>query len=209
MAKYLLNVFIVRNGYGSKIVNSSKKYGITGGTVLIGTGTFKNKFLDFFELNENSKEIVFLLSTTKVLHDISNDVKLTKKKIGVSFSLDVEAIIGSINFKENEEIGGNSMSEQKSIFVIVDKGNGSKVVDIAIEAGARGATIINARGSGIHETSKLFSLEIEPEKEIILMVISSEISRNVVTAIQEKMELSMPGRGILFTQNIEEVYGIK
>lgn len=209
MVSHLLNVFIVRNGYGSKIVNSSKKYGVTGGTVFLGVGTFKNKFLDFFELNENSKEIVLLLSKTKILNDLSEELQIKKKKIGVSFSIPVDTIIGSINFGKNKLDGGSVMSSHKSVMVIVDKGNGSKVVDIALESGARGATIINARGSGIHETTKLFSTEIEPEKEIVLMVIEEEIREKLIENIKEKMELEMPGRGILFTQDISEVHGIK
>ena len=45
-----------------------------------------------------------------------------------------------------------------SNFIIVDRGLGHEVVDVATEAGARGATIINARGSGIHEKRCFFQL---------------------------------------------------
>lgn len=209
MDNYLLNIFIVRNGYGSKIVNASKKYGVSGGTVFLGTGTFKNKFLDFFELNETSKEVVMLLSKKRILFELSEELKLKKKKIGVSFSIGIDSIIGSINFTKPELNGGKMMDNHKSIIVIVDKGRGAKVVDTALEAGASGATIINARGSGIHETTKLFSSDIEPEKEIVLMIIDEKIKEAVVKNIEEKMELGKPGKGILFTQDICETYGIK
>ncbi|MEX2364611.1 MAG: hypothetical protein WD597_13355, partial [Balneolaceae bacterium] len=58
------------------------------------------------------------------------------------------------------------------IVTIVNKGFSGKVVDASKEAGAEGGTIITGRGSGIHEKAKLFNLAIEPEKDIVLTLIS-------------------------------------
>ena len=51
-----------------------------------------------------------------------------------------------------------------AIFVIVDRGKGQQVMDLARDAGARGGTIINAEVQH-SEHSKLLNMEIEPEKE--------------------------------------------
>ena len=40
----------------------------------------------------------------------------------------------------------------------------------AMENGATGGTILHGRGAGIYENSSLFSMAIEPEKEIILFL---------------------------------------
>ena len=100
------------------------------------------------------------------------------------------------------------MFNYDSIFVIVDKGKGEDVVDAASEAGARGATIVNARGSGVHETSKIFAIEIEPEKEIVLILTKDDITQAVCDKINKKMKLDESGNGILFVQKVNKAYGI-
>ena len=100
------------------------------------------------------------------------------------------------------------MANYDSIFVIVDKGKGEDVVDAANASGARGATIINARGSGVHETAKIFAIEIEPEKEIVLILTKDDVTDAVCDNINEKIQLEKPGNGILFVQKVNKAYGI-
>ena len=100
------------------------------------------------------------------------------------------------------------MTNYDSIFVIVDKGKGEDVVDAATDAGAQGATIINARGSGIHETSRIFAIEIEPEKEIVLILVEDKITEEVCKKINDTIKLNEPGNGILFVQNVSKAYGV-
>jgi nitrogen regulatory protein PII len=105
--------------------------------------------------------------------------------------------------------GGVNMTEYQAIFTVVDKGRGQDAVDAATSAGAKGATIINARGSGIHETSKLFNMEVEPEKEMVLILAKHEIVQDVIQAISQQLELDKPGNGILFVQEVHQTYGIR
>ncbi len=60
--------------------------------------------------------------------------------------------------------GGAKNTMYDAIFVVVDKGKAEFVVEAANEAGAKGGTIIHARGAGEYEIEKIFSMEIEPEK---------------------------------------------
>ena len=68
----------------------------------------------------------------------------------------------------------------QSIIAIVERGHAENVIDAATQAGSRGGTIINARGSGIHETSTLFAMEIEPEKEVVLIVAEKKNTDHIV-----------------------------
>ena len=74
-------------------------------------------------------------------------------------------MIGSVGCrpaKTNMEEGGGG-AVHCAIMVIVD-GKAEKVIDAATEAGSKGGTVINARGSGIHETSRLFSWKLSLKK---------------------------------------------
>lgn len=94
------------------------------------------------------------------------------------------------------------------IVTIVNKGFAEVVVDAAKKAGAEGGTIINGRGTGIHENMKLFGVLIEPEKEIVLTIIDRTKSENVLIAIRNAVDLNKPGMGVAFVLEIEKTVGI-
>lgn len=94
------------------------------------------------------------------------------------------------------------------IITIVDRGKAEDVIDAAKLAGSKGGTIINARGSGIHETNKIFNMEIEPEKEMVYILSNSDSTESIVSSIREEVEIDKPGKGVIFVQNINEVYGM-
>lgn len=144
------------------------------------------------------------------LEVISKELKFKKPYHGIAFTIPVSAFLGAGNYhyKNNTESAGVSNIMYNSIFVIVDKGKGELVMDVATEAGARGGTIINAWGSGIHETSKVFNMEIEPEKEVVMILSENNITESIVTAIRDELEIDKPGNGIIFIQDVEKTYGI-
>jgi len=95
-----------------------------------------------------------------------------------------------------------------AIFVIVDRGKAEAVIDAASKAGSKGGTIIHARGSGIHETSKLFAMEIEPEKEVVLILAEKNLTDPIVSTIREELQIDKPGKGIIFIQAVDRAYGL-
>ncbi len=94
------------------------------------------------------------------------------------------------------------------LFVIVERGRAQEVIQAAQEAGADGATVLTGRGASIHEKKTLFSLNIEPEKEICLFVAPTDQMSLIVDTIQTKIEIQKPGNGILFALDIESPEGI-
>ncbi len=94
------------------------------------------------------------------------------------------------------------------IVSIVNKGHADFIVDISKKAGADGGTIVYGRGTGIHEKAKLFSMLIEPEKEIILTLTKKSDTEKVLNAIVTEGELSKPGNGVAFVMEVEKTAGI-
>ena len=97
----------------------------------------------------------------------------------------------------------------KCIYIVVDKGMGEEVIEVANKAGSRGGTIISGRGSGIHETKKLFSMEIEPEKDVVMILAEEDIFKNITDAIKKEIKLDVPGKGIMFANDVTNAYGMK
>ncbi len=205
---------IVNNGSGSKVLSIAKHNGISGGTVFLGKGTVKNHLLELLALDDIRKEIVLMVSERKTAHNVleilNRELKFNKPNHGIAFGIPVAGICGarSCNFSNNNEAGGVESIMYQSVFAIVDKGRAEAVIDAAVKAGSKGGTIINARGSGIHETSKLFSMEIEPEKEIVLIISETERTDAIVSSIRENLQIDEPGKGIIFVQNVNRAYGL-
>ncbi len=208
-------IFIIVNfGLGSKMLKAAKNYGISGGTVLLGKGTVNNRILDFLGMSDVKKEILLLVTdkntAEQVLEKLNRQFKFEKLNNGIAFTTSIRYLAGtrsckSDNSKENREV---SVNMYHAITVIVDKGRAEYVIDAATRAGAKGGTIINARGSGIHETSRLFSMDIEPEKEITIILSESEKTEAIVSSIREQLRIDEPGRGIIYIQDVNKAYGI-
>lgn len=94
------------------------------------------------------------------------------------------------------------------IVTIVNKGWSSTVIEASQEAGARGATVLKARGSGLKDLTLLFGIPIEPEKDVILCAVPEEISRAVLTKIANSAALCKPGAGISFKLPIKSIVGV-
>lgn len=104
-----------------------------------------------------------------------------------------------------EETGSKALKKLNEEFKFNRPNNG---IDVATKAGSRGGTIINARGSGIHETSKVFAMEIEPEKEVVIIVSKEDKTNAIVSSIRKQLNIDEPGNGVIYVQDINETYGL-
>ena len=205
---------IVNFGKGSKVMHAAKKCGVTGGTIILAKGTANDKFADFLGLSDIRKEIVLMVSNKKMtrsaLDRLDKKFNFKKPNHGIAFTTGVSEVIGSVGCKATEadrEEGGEE-AMHCAITAVVDKGKAEDVIDAATAAGSRGGTIINARGSGVHETSKLFFMDIEPEKEIVLILSEKKEAEAIISSIREKLDIEQPGKGIIFVQEVSKVYGL-
>jgi nitrogen regulatory protein PII len=210
---FLLSV-IVDCGYGSKVLRIARRSGITGGTIVPARGTLGDRYPRWFDDYECSKEIVLMISdeesTDRAIDELNRGMKLNKPNHGIAFIMSITDLLGSSHCRMDSKPlqEGADSTMQKAIFVVVDKGEAEQVVQSAEAAGARGMTIINARGAGVHETSKLFSMEIEPEKEIVLIIAQSELVDDIAGAVHAAMKLDEPGKGILFIVDVRKSFGL-
>ena len=98
--------------------------------------------------------------------------------------------------------------EYQLIITIVEQGNAEDVIECAKKGGAEGGTILTGRGAGIHDTSKILGILIEPEKEVVLTLVPRSKTSTILTAIEIGMELNKPGKGIAFVLNVPTVVGL-
>ena len=94
------------------------------------------------------------------------------------------------------------------IFCIVNAGFSDVVMDAAKEVGARGGTVIHARGTANKEAEQFFHITIQPDKDIVMILVSSDIKDDVLHALYRNAGLKTDGQGIAFSMPVNNVVGI-
>ncbi len=98
--------------------------------------------------------------------------------------------------------------QHEVIFCIVNSGYSEAVMDAAKKVGARGGTILNARGTAGKEAETFFHITVQPEKEIVMILVPSEIKENVLHALYSDVGLDSAGQGIAFSVPVDSVVGL-
>ncbi|MCD4677291.1 MAG: P-II family nitrogen regulator [Desulfobacula sp.] len=83
------------------------------------------------------------------------------------------------------------------------------IVDAAKKAGATGATIIPARGTGIKEAKTFFGLSLEAQTDIILLLVEEHLVVKILDTIKKAGKFHKPGTGIAFVIPVEHVVGLE
>lgn len=100
------------------------------------------------------------------------------------------------------------MSAYEAIFCIINDGFSDVVMDAAREVGARGGTVIHARGTANKEAEKYFQITIQPEKEIVMILVPAEIKDDVLHALYKNAGLKTECQGIAFSLPVDDVAGL-
>ena len=98
--------------------------------------------------------------------------------------------------------------KHEAIFCIVNSGYSELVMDAAKKLGARGGTVINARGTAPKDAESFFGITIQPEKEIVMILVPSSIKDDVLHALYKEAGLDTAGQGIAFALPVDSVVGI-
>ena len=94
------------------------------------------------------------------------------------------------------------------IFAIVESGFAEEVMDLAREEGARGGTILNARGVAREEAAAFFGITLHAEKEILMMVVEREIRDNILNKLYKELSMGKKAKGIAFSLPVTDVAGL-
>lgn len=94
------------------------------------------------------------------------------------------------------------------IFCVVNAGYSDLVMDAAREVGARGGTVIHAKGTANKEAEQFFKITIQPDKEVVMILVPEEIKDDVLHAIYKNAGLKSEGSGIAFSMPVNQVVGL-
>ena len=94
------------------------------------------------------------------------------------------------------------------IFTIVNSGFAEEAMRVAKEQGARGGTILGARGVVNEDAAAFFGITLHADKEILMIVVDKDIRDNVLNALYKEMGLGKKSQGIVFSLPVSDVAGL-
>ncbi len=98
--------------------------------------------------------------------------------------------------------------EHELIVCIVNAGFSEQVMDAARSVGAGGGTVIHAKGTANKEAEALFRITVQPEKEMVMILVAQKLKEDVLHALYKSVGLNTPGQGIAFSLPVDEVVGL-
>lgn len=92
------------------------------------------------------------------------------------------------------------------ITAIVQRGTAERVVQAARRAGAQGATIFYARGTGVRQKHLgVLGVTVSAEKEVIYIVAASEQADRIFEKIYLAAQMDTPGMGMIYMTPLEKM----
>ena len=94
------------------------------------------------------------------------------------------------------------------IFAIVNAGYAEEAMAVARKQGARGGTILNARGVAREHEAAFFGISIHAEKEILMLVVEKNQRDDILGALYKAMGMDKKAQGIAFSLPVSDAVGL-
>lgn len=212
---------IVDRGKRRRVRRTLEAYGIRFSLNLMGIGTAKHDLMTYLGLGDRERDIVLAgipgNAKKKVLSALYADLKLYRQGAGIIFTLPMASVAGRATLsilkgdvpEDSPSEGGTMHKEEQAdlIITIVQRGYSRDVVEAAKNAGAQGATVVHGRASGQGDIRRFYGITVEPQKDVVLMLVRNEVVSDVMRAICDKAGLKTAGLGISFSLPVTEVVG--
>jgi nitrogen regulatory protein PII len=94
------------------------------------------------------------------------------------------------------------------IVCIVNAGFSEAVMESAREYGAGGGTVLFARGTASKEAESFFKITVQPEKEMVMILVPKDLKDDILHALYKSVGLNTKGQGIAFSMPVDSVVGL-
>lgn len=212
-------VSIVKRGAAEKLAEFYKTQGVTFNLICLGRGTASSEMLNYLGLEETEKDIMFSTMAAEesdlLMQKLIHQMRFDKPGHGIAFTIPISSVGGAVTLKylsgvhENKGSECKMASSQKDLVItIVNHGHTDDVMEAARSASATGGTILHARVAGLAEAERFFGISIQPEKEMIFILVDSSVKQEVMTAICKKAGLNTEAKAMSFSLPVNHAVGL-
>lgn len=220
MINIKLLFIILDESNDKKVKNILNKFGVKIKTVSNASGTASPSVLDYFGLTETKKELFMAIIpdylTKKILSKIKTNFNLGKEGTGITFTIPIASSNKYLsdsfikNSPERNEINMENKSDTRYhlVITIVSEGYLEQVMTAAKRAGCSGGTVIKGRELSNNRPVKILGFSIEPERDIVLNIVSEKDKNKVMEAITTDVGIKTKSKGVCLSLPVDNVVGI-
>ncbi|MCI9556219.1 hypothetical protein AALA82_07900 [Oscillospiraceae bacterium 50-16] len=207
---------IVERGQGAAILRLYRKWHVPIHLQCAGKGTATSEIMDILGLGSSEKDVVVSFAAAsaarKLLYDMDNDLRGHTGGAGIVVCVPVSGLNSLVaNLaayhaegvkKEEKEM---ERTENSLILVVCSQGCTDDVMSTAKAHGARGGTVVRGRLSGRKELEQAYEVELEAEREIVAIVVPTELRGPIMEAVNEQHGLRSEAQALVCSLPIEEI----
>lgn len=191
----------------------------------IGEGTATNEVMDYLGLGTSEKAIFMCPVLKKCVPDLlsalGKGLCLHKPNRGCAFTFPISGassyITKILDSEMQDKIQHHMEREEKQmiqeakhslLMVTINQGYSEEVMVAATAAGAAGGTVVHARRLDSQETLKKWGISIQPEKEMVYILVEHDKKMAIMKAISKQCGLQSDAQGILISIPVDSVIGL-
>jgi nitrogen regulatory protein PII len=114
----------------------------------------------------------------------------------------------SKNSKVSNDSKGSIEIKNDMIISILNAGYSDAFMAEARKAGARGGTVLNARGLSAELAKKFLGISVQAEKEIVLILAQNDVKVPIMQAISAGFGTATKAAGLIFSLPVEKVMSL-
>lgn len=213
-------ITIVDRGKSAAVQRIYQAHHVSASLVLRGHGTANSEIMDMLGLDEPQKEVLLSVTHRSACADIFDDLRgqlhFDKPGTGIAFTCALSGISVAASDQlpaeaENKEKEGKAMETRpmEMILTMVDSGSTDVVVAAAKAAGAHGGTVLKAREVAAEDQKKIFGITVQPEKELILMLVPADIKKDIFKAVCAAVLEQTGEHAQAFSLPVSDTVGLK
>ena len=219
MINISLLFIITDEGHDKKVKSILNSFGIKVKTVSNANGTASPSVLDYFGLIERKKAVFMAIIpnylSKDILNKLNNHFKFDDVGTGVSFTVPISRSNKYLSdvFKNNAPESEEKHMEQENsikyhlVITIVSEGYLEQVMTAAKRAGSSGGTALKGRGLSDSRPAKILGFNIEPEKDIVLNIVTDRDKKRVMEEITKEVGIKTRGKGVCISVPVEDAVG--
>jgi nitrogen regulatory protein PII len=221
-AKLEALITIVDNCFEDVLLNVYKSNNVPILLLTHGTGTAKSVIYEVLGYDGQKKIVSISIQTktmaNRLLNQLNDRINFKKPCTGIAFTINISSINSvlskiCIQADENLKIGSEDMTLASKepyhlIITIANSGFFDQVMSAAKKAGAKGGTVVHARGLGSKEAKKYLGITIQPEKDLVLILAPKDKKLAIMESIMHEVGLNTAGTGICFSLPVDSAVGL-
>jgi len=194
----------------------------------LGRGTASDDILIYLGLEATEKAVMFSIVTPEVrdilFRQLVDTLNITSPGTGIALSMPLSSIGGKsalhyltsgvvtlpeTTVPQNEE-EESTMKDAKYqlIIAIANRGYTDMVMEAARTAGARGGTVIHAKGADAENANRFFGMSIAEEREMLFIVAPTPDKNPIMQAIMAQAGMHTKAQTIVFSMAVDDTAGL-